>query len=123
MPPLFWFKKKKETTEGRKAGRASKPKPPPPHPRLAKGLDPPQITRHPRVLMWGFSVSGANGLPATQFKPLKFFPKIHMLLPILSALPITSVECERLFSALRLRKTHLRAAMAMQQARVSLDLR
>jgi len=28
-PPPYWVKKKKEITEGRKAGRASKTKPPP----------------------------------------------------------------------------------------------
>jgi len=39
--PLFW-EKKKEITEGRKAGRARKKKLPPPPP-LAQGLDPPLI--------------------------------------------------------------------------------
>ena len=39
--PLFWMKKE-EMTEGRKAGGASKIKPPPsPAPHVAQGLDPP----------------------------------------------------------------------------------
>ena len=39
--PLFWVKKK-EMTEGKMAGRASKSRPPPPPPPpLAQGLDPP----------------------------------------------------------------------------------
>jgi len=38
-PPLFWVKKE-EITVGRKAGKASKTKAPPPAP-LAQGLDPP----------------------------------------------------------------------------------
>ena len=39
LPPLFWVKKE-EMTEGEKASRAKKSRPPPPSP-LAQGLDPP----------------------------------------------------------------------------------
>jgi len=43
-PPLLWVRKE-ETTEGRKAGRASKTKPPPPpFSPLTQGLDPPLAT-------------------------------------------------------------------------------
>jgi len=43
VPPFFWVKKE-EMTEGRKASMASKTKP---GPYLAQGLDPPMITVEP----------------------------------------------------------------------------
>jgi len=54
--------------------------------------------------------------PDTAGKTLKqtdrsFFPNIHRLLQIICTLPVTSCECERSISALRLLKTYLRTTM------------
>ena len=43
-----------------------------------------------------------------------FFPNINVLLRILCTLPVTSAECERLFSTLKLLKTYLRSTMTTE---------
>ena len=46
--------KKEEMTKGRKANRVSKSKPPPPHPPLAQGLDPPlRLSNHKLAIETG----------------------------------------------------------------------
>ena len=44
-----------------------------------------------------------------------FFPNIHVLLNIMASLPVTSCECERSISMLRLIKTPLRSTMGQQR--------
>lgn len=51
----------------------------------------------------------AKVLPSTD---KVFYPNIHILLKILSTLPVTSCECERSISMLRLLKTSLRSTMS-----------
>ena len=44
-----------------------------------------------------------------------FFPNINVLLHILCTLPVTSAECERLFSSLKRLKTYLRSTMTTER--------
>ena len=72
---------------------------------------------------WRKWFSADQELPSSSNQALEecdneLFPNIHTLLPFLCTLPVTSVECEWSFSALRWLKTLLRATITMQQARV-----
>ena len=44
-----------------------------------------------------------------------FFPNIHVLLRLLATLPVTTAECERSISGLKLLKTSLRSTMTNQR--------
>jgi len=83
-------------------------------------LPSPQVF-HVELFRWRHKWLNADqDLPSSAVQALEecnheFFPNLHKLLRILCTLPITSAECERLFSTLRRLKTYLRATMTSER--------
>lgn len=65
---------------------------------------------------WHSKNDNGEEIPATAAKalcqcPKEFYPNLHALLRLICTLPITTAECERSISRLRMLKTYLRSTI------------